>query len=161
MDPKIWGPSFWFILHTISMNYPENPTPEQKRRYYEFYDSLKHILPCTSCKEHYKQNLEKLPLTPYLDTKKSLISWVIMLHNRVNKMTKQREMSYEDVSNKYNGIYSRGYLKCSDLISHEKKESNNNVKQRKWNKWLIIIFIILLLLYFGRDIVNNVKNITQ
>ena len=23
MDTTIWGPPFWFILHTISINYPE------------------------------------------------------------------------------------------------------------------------------------------
>ena len=24
-DPKIWGPYYWFVFHTITLNYPLNP----------------------------------------------------------------------------------------------------------------------------------------
>ena len=27
----VWGPSMWHSLHTISFNYPINPTLEEKR----------------------------------------------------------------------------------------------------------------------------------
>ena len=30
MDPKIWGPPGWLFLHTLTFNYPNNPTKEEK-----------------------------------------------------------------------------------------------------------------------------------
>ena len=36
MVTKIWGPVAWTLLHTISFNYPINPTLEQKHQYRDF-----------------------------------------------------------------------------------------------------------------------------
>ena len=36
MLTSVWGPSLWHTLHTISFNYPTNPTKEQKSDYYNF-----------------------------------------------------------------------------------------------------------------------------
>ena len=30
MLTSVWGPGLWFFLHTISFNYPNKPTAEQK-----------------------------------------------------------------------------------------------------------------------------------
>jgi hypothetical protein len=45
MMTSIWGPPMWHVLHTISFNYPINPTPEQKTHYWNFYSNLKNIIP--------------------------------------------------------------------------------------------------------------------
>ena len=37
MDPEIWGPSTWIFLHTITLNYPNNPTIYDKQNYKNFY----------------------------------------------------------------------------------------------------------------------------
>ena len=31
MMTTIWGPSLWHYLHTMSFNYPVNPTPDDKK----------------------------------------------------------------------------------------------------------------------------------
>ena len=46
MVTKIWGPVAWTLLHTISFNYPVNPTLEQKHQYRNFILSLQDVLPC-------------------------------------------------------------------------------------------------------------------
>ena len=33
MNPNIWGESAWLFLHTITLNYPENPTFLDKHNY--------------------------------------------------------------------------------------------------------------------------------
>ena len=43
MVTKIWGPVAWTLLHTISFNYPVNPTLEQKHQYRDFILSLQHV----------------------------------------------------------------------------------------------------------------------
>ena len=43
----VWGPSLWHFLHTMSFNYPNNPTNLQKREHKKFLLTLKYILPLT------------------------------------------------------------------------------------------------------------------
>ena len=42
---SIWGNSAWHLLHTISFNYPVNPTPKDKNHYRNFILSLQNVLP--------------------------------------------------------------------------------------------------------------------
>ena len=30
MEPKIWGMKLWFFIHTTALNFPENPTFQDK-----------------------------------------------------------------------------------------------------------------------------------
>mgnify|MGYP001475513618 CR=1 FL=1 len=39
MLTSVWGPSMWHSLHTISFNYPVNPTQEDK----SFFDRVKEM----------------------------------------------------------------------------------------------------------------------
>ena len=43
MVTNVWGPSLWHVLHTISFNYPVNPTEEQKQQYKDNIDSGKKL----------------------------------------------------------------------------------------------------------------------
>ena len=62
MMTSIWGPPMWHILHTVSFNYPVEPTKEQQTNYYNFYSNLVNILPCRYCRENLCKNFKKLPL---------------------------------------------------------------------------------------------------
>ena len=41
MDPNIWGPHAWFLIHTVCLNYPDNPTDEDKKRFAELKQKQK------------------------------------------------------------------------------------------------------------------------
>ena len=58
MNPNLWGPCFWFILHTITLYYPDHPSYANKRHYFEFFHNLQYIIPCNICKKNYKQHLK-------------------------------------------------------------------------------------------------------
>jgi hypothetical protein len=45
MNPLLWGPQMWNILHIISFNYPNEPTSTDKKNYYNFITNLQNILP--------------------------------------------------------------------------------------------------------------------
>ena len=45
LEPNTWGPHFWFMLHTISLNYPNNPNAVIKKKYYDFIQNLPAFLP--------------------------------------------------------------------------------------------------------------------
>lgn len=123
METNVWGPSAWKFLHTITFQYPENPTDIEKKQYYVFFNSLKDVLPCQNCREHYSDHFNKNPIQ--MDSRKELIEWLINIHNNVNVMIGKREYSYDEVYQSYNTLYSN---------------SNSNIT---------IFFIILLILLIG------------
>jgi FAD-linked sulfhydryl oxidase len=104
MDPEIWGPSAWMFLHTITLNYPENPTYQDKHSYKVFFDSLKNVIPCPKCRGHYKQNLIQFPIQ--LNSKKELSQWLIDIHNQVNIKNNKRIYSFKEVNDIYNKLYN-------------------------------------------------------
>ena len=50
MQVNKWGPGGWAFMHTITFNYPLNPTDDDKQHYKNFFQSLKYILPCNYCR---------------------------------------------------------------------------------------------------------------
>ena len=41
MKPEVWGPHAWIFLHSITFNYPDNPTDDEKKHYKNFFENLK------------------------------------------------------------------------------------------------------------------------
>lgn len=109
MMTSVWGPPMWHVLHTISFNYPINPTDEQKKYYYNFYANLKNILPCLYCRQNLMNNLAKLPLTlEVFKNRDTLSRYVYNLHELVNQMLgKHSGLSYEDVRDRYEHFRAR------------------------------------------------------
>ena len=96
---NIWGTHAWTFLHTITFNYPNNPSEKDKQNYYTFFDSLKDVLPCEKCKKHYKENSKDLKSN--LNSRDDLVKWLIDIHNDVNIKNNKSVWSYADVYNKY------------------------------------------------------------
>ena len=44
-DPKIWSTHYWFVLHTIGLNYPLNPNNVCKKKYYNFIQTIPLLIP--------------------------------------------------------------------------------------------------------------------
>lgn len=106
-DPIIWGPHMWVFLHTLSFEYPDNPTDKEKDHYYTFFKTLKYILPCTVCKKHYTTFFDNNPIRSSLNNKDSLIRWVLKSHNNVNKSNNKPEWTYTMLVDKYANIYKK------------------------------------------------------
>ena len=108
MDPKIWGPKLWFVMHTIALNYPDNPTYQDKRNHEDFFNMLSHMIPCEKCRIHYRQNLDKYPIIQHLDNSDKLFRYTILIHNEVNEMLNKPKLSYEEVVKFYKNSYNQG-----------------------------------------------------
>lgn len=104
-----WGPSLWHSLHTISFNYPVKPTPEQQEHYYNFFLGLANILPCKYCRDNFKNNLIKLPLTKtVLKNRYNFSKWLYNFHELVNtNLGKHSNLTYEDVRDRYENFRAR------------------------------------------------------
>ena len=44
MNPKFWGPHGWIFLHSVTMNYPKEPSLEDKTLSRNFFASLTKVL---------------------------------------------------------------------------------------------------------------------
>lgn len=122
MMTSIWGPPMWHVLHTISFNYPVKPTKEDKTNYFDYFSSIKNILPCKYCRDNLTINLKKLPLKKSVFKSRDTLSrWVYLLHETVNKMLgKKSNLSYDEVRDRYEHFRSR----ClTEKESSSKKET--------------------------------------
>lgn len=95
--PHVWGPHGWKFMHAVALAYPENPSVEEKKAAAQFFTSLEYLLPCESCKQNYRKELQAFPLAPALESKQKLNEWLTELHNSVNKRLKKTVMSAEQV----------------------------------------------------------------
>ena len=109
MLTKIWGACMWHYLHTMSFNYPVNPSIQQKQHYRNFILSLKNVLPCGKCRENFKKNLKHLPLImSHMKSRDSFSKYVYELHEVVNKMLgKNSKLTYEEVRERYEHFRAR------------------------------------------------------
>ena len=109
MLTSVWGPPMWHFLHTMSFNYPINPTVEDKKNYSNFIYNLRYVLPCKYCRMNLKENFKKKPLT--LDTmecRETFSRYIYDLHEHINTMlNKKSGLSYEDVQERYEHFRAR------------------------------------------------------
>ena len=108
LPPTVWGPFFWHTMHISALGYPQQPTYGDKRAAKEFYEAFAHLIPCSVCREHYAQNLQKFPLTPHLDRRDDLFKWTVMIHNEVNKSLGKPVITEAESILFYRRIGSRG-----------------------------------------------------
>jgi hypothetical protein len=109
MLTTVWGPSQWHFLHTMSFNYPVNPTEADKKHYRNYIYGLRHVLPCGKCRANLCKNLEKLPLTDKdLASRETFSKYVFNLHELINKMLgKKSGLTFKQVRNTYENFRSR------------------------------------------------------
>lgn len=106
---SIWGPLLWTFLHTMSFNYPVNPTPDEKKHYRDYMLSLQHVLPCKFCRINLKTNYKQMPLRMEdMKNRDSFSRYVYELHELVNRMLhKKSNLTYCDVRERYEHFRSR------------------------------------------------------
>jgi hypothetical protein len=114
LDPKIWGPHYWFFLHTISMSYPLHPNAVTKKKYYDFVQNIPLFIPVESIAGEFSKLLDQYPVQPYLDNKESFIRWMWFIHNKINKKLEKPQISLNDFYVKYYEEYKPMNEKMSE-----------------------------------------------
>jgi hypothetical protein len=109
MLTAVWGPPMWHYLHTMSFNYPVNPTTEDKKHYRDFILNLQHVLPCGHCRKNLKRNFKTNPIKScHMKNRDSFSRYVYNLHETVNKMLgKKSGLTYCEVRERYEHFRAR------------------------------------------------------
>ena len=131
LDPTVWGPHYWFVLFSIAVSYPTNPNDVIKKKYYDFFHNLPLFIPHIEIGDDFSKILDKYPVTPYLDSRDSLMKWIHFIHNRINLKLGKNEIKLSEAVQEYYKHY---------LPRDIKKE-----KERKRNEKILYITIIFLL----------------
>lgn len=78
IDPNVWGPSAWAIIHITAF---QIKTLEQLRMARHMYYSFLHILPCEKCRKNFDTHLVSLPLPDKAD---DVGKWSFSIHARIS-----------------------------------------------------------------------------
>jgi hypothetical protein len=137
LDATVWGPHFWFVLHTIAITYPTHPTSTMKKKCYDLIQNLALFLPNEKIGNRFLEYLDKFPVTPYLDNRLSFMKWVHFIHNKINKSLGKEEVDFFDSLDIY--------------YDHYKPKVLQDTKQLKYRKYIYIgcfsTFLILIIYY--------------
>ena len=121
LDPKIWGPHYWFVLHTIALHYPVNPNDVIKKKYYDLIQNFPSFLPHKNSRIHFTSLLDAYPISPYLDSRKSFIQWTHFIHNKVNEMLLLETIPISEFYDRYYDEYKPKPLKQHENLYWRKK----------------------------------------
>lgn len=127
IDPIYWGKSGWIFINSIALTYE----PKNKEAYKQFILQLPLILPCRTCGENLKKNINTLDIA--LESKETFINWLINVRNGIymdnNTIWKQKNIkeTFEEIFN-----------------------SNSNLNNFNYNKylWLLFLIIVIILLLY-------------
>lgn len=124
IDPEFWGKSGWIFINSIALTYK----PEYKEAYKQFILQLPIILPCKTCGENLKKNLNTLD--DALNSKESLINWLINVRNGIYN-DNNTPWKHKNIKETFDEIF----------YSH-----SNNVNMYWWVFFSVLILIMLIYL---------------
>jgi hypothetical protein len=134
LDPNVWGPKFWFVLHTLAISYPNYPNAITKKKYYDLITNLTTFIPIEEIGKDFSKMLDLYPITPYLDSKDSFVKWTHFIHNKINEKLEKPKISLNEF-----------YFKYYEEYENSKKTNNISFIYRFRHK---IIFTIVILIIF-------------
>ena len=137
LDPKVWGPHYWFFLHTAAMTFPHSPNAISKKKYYDLIQNLPLFIPQEEVSSYFSKLLDEYPVTSYLDNRESIVRWTWFIHNKINEKLEKPKITLEEFYIKYYENY-----KTKDVTSIE------FYKLRSKIIYLIIIFLLIFSIYY-------------
>lgn len=128
-----WGPPLWHYLHTMSFNYPVNPTLQDKIHYRNFVLNLQFVLPCKYCRINLTKNFKQLPLTAaVIKNRDSFSKYIYDLHELINDMLhKKSNLTYYQVRERYEHFRSRCTNEKPTLFKFKNNTRKNNTHKKE------------------------------
>jgi hypothetical protein len=128
----VFGPSTWLVLHMVSLNYPTQPSPDERDAYTQWFMLFGKVLPCSACRENFKNNLLAINFDKNVDmvNRQSFANCVWRLHNEVNTMLgKNMNVSFSEFLSFYEKLRADKCIKKTPY-SEGSCEANTRSKPR-------------------------------
>lgn len=137
-----YGPKLWTLMHYVSINVNINDK-DWRKHYNIFISCIKELIPCPTCRTHFKQNVLKYRMDQFLVNNESLFIWTYVLHDEVNKFKKVKSPDYEYSRNYYKyldkSIFSNSLFHC--LFTFISSVDSKNT----YNIYMLMVSLIYLL----------------
>ena len=121
LDPSVWGPHFWFFLHTLAISYPHHPNAVTKKKYYELIQNLPVFIPVDAIGSDFLKLLDEYPVAAYLDNRDSFIKWMHFIHNKINEKLEKPKISLHEFYFRYYEEYKPKDIKFKDYYKWREK----------------------------------------
>ena len=141
LDSKIWGPHYWFFLHTTALSYPRTPNSTVKKKFYDLIQNFHLFIPDINISRSFNKLLDDYPVSPYLDSKDSLVKWTHFIHNKINRKLEKPVISLEEFYKSYYKQYD------TPLEKHVA-----NIKSKKYLTHIAItcVFILIICVLYNK-----------
>lgn len=140
--PKSWGPSYWVVLTTFALSYPDIPTEEDRKGATKLMqEGMVLLIPCKICAEHFKHAAASV--YPFTRSRPELVRWVIDIHNKVNVRTGAPAMTFEEVIGEYKHLDEVQESIKSALHSSSSVFANG---LPTWMVWIMVCAVFLVVI---------------
>lgn len=129
LDPTVWGPHYWFFLHTLALSYPHHPNSVTKKKYYELIQNLPLFIPIETIGNSFEKILDEYPVTAYLDSRESFVKWLHFIHNKINEKLEKPKITLNEFYFRYYEEYKPKDIKMKDYY--------------RWREKMIYIFVVM------------------
>ena len=103
-SPEVFGPAFWFTLHTGSVHLPQTLSPISISRLKGFINGIPEMVPCIECSEHARAFIEANKVRiENLKRGDEVFRFYFDFHNFVNMRLNKPVISYEQALKLYRG----------------------------------------------------------
>lgn len=141
LDPTVWGPHYWFFIHTIALSYPLRPNAVTKKKYYDFIQNLPLFLPNELMATHFEKLLDQYPVTPYLDTRESFIRWTHHIHNKINELLEKKKISLAEFYEQYYDNYKPKEVKFKEYYK---------IRAKVIYLVIVVLFIAAIVYFYNK-----------
>ena len=121
LDPAVWGPHYWFFLHTVALTYPHYPNSITKKKFYDLIQNLPLFIPVEKIANEFNELLQEYPIAPYLDNRDSLVRWMHFIHNKINEKLEKPKIPLSEFYVKYYEAYKPKDVKAREYLKLKKR----------------------------------------
>ncbi len=122
---RFWGPSVWYLFHTLAHKIKEQDFPLMKDDFMKFVYRICANLPCPECAEHATTHLRKNSKRS-VNTKEELKRFLFDFHNEVNARLKKPIMLWAESNTQYEDATTAAVIQF--FFQRYGKKSNGNLK---------------------------------
>lgn len=104
--PSDFGPNLWYVLHTAAASASDPLLLTDQYNWKMILKGLSVLIPCSTCKQHYKKITSDINLNKIVSHKRSLFNFLIDVHNIINLRTNKPLFNHKKAKQLYD--YNRG-----------------------------------------------------
>jgi hypothetical protein len=149
MKSQVWGPIIWYLIHSVAYGIEDDEYfIKYKNYYFNFYDSLKKIIPCPICRNHFHKLMKHKDFNN-CNSKKDVIQWANQKHNEVNKQLHKPSVPNEELSN--DNININTIIKGLDIITFNTQRNFPINSYKIFYEALTVVFPIKSIKHLYQD----------